>query len=296
MEYTTLGNSGIRVSRLGYGTAELRGEGICGGRPVDGQTVQKLFGLLLDSGVNCIDTAPDYGAAEEWIGKYLAPHRDQLFLATKCGCTVLEPGAAEMPHVWTPARLAENLEASLRRMRTDRIDLWQLHNAPLEAAQREGLVEVMQQAKREGKVRLIGVSTRLPWMTEYLAWGCFDAFQVPWSAFDRANEPAIEAAHAAGAGILTRGAAAQGEPGRGRGDAEKWRVFERARLADLLEEGETPTSFLIRMAISLKGAHVALTGSFNPDHLAESLRAAGRGPLSPVLLAEVRRRSEDLGN
>src|SRR2546421_4985614 len=90
---TTLGRTGLTVSKLGYGAMELRGPGAWRGRKVDPETAGALLNTVLDSGINFIDTSPDYGASEELIGQHIAHRRDEFVLASKCGC----PGSPEPP-------------------------------------------------------------------------------------------------------------------------------------------------------------------------------------------------------
>src|SRR5919112_497438 len=84
----TLGRTGLEVTDLAYGAMEVRGSRIWGGRPVTEGQAETILNAVLDSGINFIDTANDYGRSEEFIGKYLSRRRDQYYLATKCGCTV----------------------------------------------------------------------------------------------------------------------------------------------------------------------------------------------------------------
>src|SRR3712207_3887796 len=100
---TTLGRTGLPVTRLGYGAMEVRGSRIWGGRPLSEEQANTILNAVLDSGINFIDTANDYGRSEEFIGKYLAHRRAEFYLATKCGCTVVQrdENTDDTPHVWT---------------------------------------------------------------------------------------------------------------------------------------------------------------------------------------------------
>src|SRR6185369_14303611 len=121
---STLGRTGATVTKLGYGAMELRS------RRFDEAEADRLLNTVLDSGINMIDTSPDYGASEEHIGRAISHRRDEYFLASKCGCPVGE-GIGETPprgfreHIFTRENVRAGVEQSLRRMHTDHLDLVQ---------------------------------------------------------------------------------------------------------------------------------------------------------------------------
>src|SRR5689334_18064310 len=129
----TLGSTGADVTILGYGAMELRG------RPRGPETADedagRLLNEVLDGGINLIDTSPDYGRSEELIGSYIGHRRDEFFLASKCGCPMDLPAGTPppYPHDYTPENVRANVERSLRRLRTDRLDLVQVHMSPSRA-------------------------------------------------------------------------------------------------------------------------------------------------------------------
>ena len=109
----TLGRTGLEVTQLGFGAAERE---LPDEAEYDAQSVSVL-NAALDAGINLVDTAPDYGASEERIGKYLSHRRDEFYLATKCGCNIDEDGNRLEPgHLWTAERLRTNIDQSLRRL------------------------------------------------------------------------------------------------------------------------------------------------------------------------------------
>src|SRR5215510_15461084 len=99
----TLGRTGLEVTQLGFGAMEVRGNRIWGGRPCSDEQAETILTAVLDDGINFIDTANDYGKSEEFIGKYIAHRRQEYYIATKCGCTVVrrDESTDETPHVWT---------------------------------------------------------------------------------------------------------------------------------------------------------------------------------------------------
>src|SRR4028119_1406437 len=99
---STLGRTGLEVTKLGYGAMEVRGTRIWGGRPVEDSEAESILNAVLDNGINFIDTANDYGRSEEFLGKYLSHRRSEFYVATKCGCTVVkkDENTDDTPHVW----------------------------------------------------------------------------------------------------------------------------------------------------------------------------------------------------
>src|SRR5580692_8129393 len=142
MEMRTLGRTGLEVTKLGYGAMEVRGSRIWGGRPVTEDEADRILNAVLDSGINFIDTANDYGRSEEFIGRFISERRGEYVLATKCGCTVVhkDEHTDETPHVWTRDNLFRGLHESLARMRTDYLDIMQLHNPTVEQTEQGDLI------------------------------------------------------------------------------------------------------------------------------------------------------------
>lgn len=292
-----LGRTGLRVTRLGFGAMEVRGSRIWGGRPVTDQQADTILNAVLDEGINFIDTANDYGKSEEYIGKFLAHRRQEYYLATKCGCTVVHKDETtdDTPHVWTRENLFRGLNESLQRMKTDYIDIMQLHNPPAEETEQNKLVDVLKEMQQQGKVRFISISTTLPHLPTYLKWGVFDTFQIPYSALEREHEGWISQAAKAGIGTIIRGGVARGEVGVGLGNEDRWKKFEAAGLDELLEPDESRTAFLLRYTLSHPDVHTIIAGTLYPEHLRQNIAALQRGPLSPQVYAEAKRRLDQVG-
>jgi aryl-alcohol dehydrogenase-like predicted oxidoreductase len=266
--------------------------------------VEQILNAVLDAGINVIDTANDYGESEEFIGRFVGHRRQDFFLATKCGCPVASDGRAPPPgHVWTRENLLRNIETSLRRMKTEHVDVWQLHNPSVEQVKAGDLVRVMEEVRAAGKVRWIGVSSTLPHITEFITCGAFDTFQVPYSGLERAHEDVITAAARVGGGTIIRGGVARGAPslqrwvrvrlGLRRGDP--WAIWAKANLDELRALGESRTSFLLRFTLSHPEVHTTIVGTINPEHLSENVRAVETGPLPSDVYAEAKRRLEMAG-
>ena len=288
----TLGRTGLEVTDLSYGAMEVRGSRIWGGRPVTEPQAEQILHAVLDSGINFIDTANDYGRSEEFIGKFLSNRRSEFYLATKCGCTVVhkDEKTDDTPHVWTRENLFRGLHESLERMKTDYVDVMQLHNPSVEQTEQGDLVAVLQEMKAQGKVRWIGCSSTHPHIESYIASGVFDVFQIPYSALERQHEEAITKAAEAGAGTIIRGGVARGEPGAGLGNQDRWATFEKANLDELRSEGESRTAFLLRFTLSHPGMSTTIVGTLIPSHLEENIAIAAEGPLPSDVYEEAKRR------
>ncbi len=290
----TLGRTNLSVTKLGYGAMELRGPRAWGGRPIDDNAAANVLNTVLDAGITFIDTANDYGRSEEFIGRHLAHRRGEFILATKCGCTVVERDehTDDNPHVWTRENLFRGLHESLERLKTDYVDVMQLHNPSVEECETGQLVEALNEMKEQGKVRWIGISSTVPHLETFINSGAFDTFQIPYSALERLHEPFIQKAADAGAGVIVRGGVARGEPGQGMGSRNQWELWEKAKLDELLGEGEDRTAFLLRYTISHPGMSTTIVGTANAEHVKANAQAAARGPLPPDVYAEAKQRLE----
>ena len=297
MEKRMLGKTGLEVTVLGYGAMALKGNPIPVNKDDTANEAWRLLNGLLDSGVNFIDTSPDYGSSEEIIGQAISHRRDEFYLATKCGCNIPPPekGSKEGTHLWTKQMLLKNIDLSLQRMKTDHVDIWQMHNPKPDVVQEADLVAAMEEVKKQGKVRHVSISSTLPALQSYIDWGVFETFQIPYSGLERQHEEAISAAAKAGAGIIIRGGVAKGEPGESLESNKRWKPWVQANLDELCSEGESRSAFLLRFTISHPDMHTTIVGTRNPAHLEENLRAVQAGPLPQDVYAEAKRRLEGVG-
>ena len=151
----TLGD-GLTVNRLGFGAMRLTGDGIWG-PPKDPAGAIAVLRRAIELGVNFIDTADSYGpdTSEELIAEALAPYPKDLVIATKGGWN--RPGPNQWTHDASPAHLREALEGSLKRLRLDRIDVYQLH-VPDPVVPLDASIETLANLQSEGKIRLVGLS------------------------------------------------------------------------------------------------------------------------------------------
>jgi aryl-alcohol dehydrogenase-like predicted oxidoreductase len=290
----TLGRTGIEATVLGFGAMELRGaDSGRRRRPITAEQAGRVLNDVLDSGINYIDTSIDYGTSEEFIGAYISDRRGEYFLASKCGCLVGAAPAApdqRQPHVFTRENIVAGVEQSLRRMKTDYLDVVQLHSSPsMETLEAEDVIATLLELKADGKVRFIGASSTLPNIADHVALDVFDVFQIPYSALERQHEAVITEAAAHGAGTVIRGGVARGEPGAGSGAEDVWAAYERADL-DALADGASRSEFMLRFTISHPALSTTIVGTLNPEHLAQNVAAVKKGPLPEDVYAEAKRR------
>lgn len=295
----TLGRTALDVTVLGYGAMELRDPPR--GREIAEHDAERILNAVLDRGINFVDTSIDYGLSEERIGRYIAHRRDEYVLASKCGCVVGYEFTEDRvgPHDYGAANVVAGVEQSLRRMRTDHLDLVQLHLSPsVELLEQEATLETLAALRDQGKVRFIGMSGTLPHLPHQIDAGAFDVFQIPYSALDRTHEDLMSRAAAADAGVVIRGGAANGVPGgNSRGlerHADLADAWARADLDDLLD-GLTPMEFVLRFTISHPRLSTAIVGTVNPDHLDANVAAVRAGPLPAELYDEAKRRLDAAG-
>ena len=151
----TLGGD-LTVNRLGFGAMRLTGKGIWG-PPADREAALATLKRAVELGVNFIDTADSYGpyVSEELIAEALAPYPPDLVIATKGGWE--RPGPGQWTHNASPAHLRQAVEGSLKRLRLERIDLYQLHTPDL-AVSFDASIEALAQLREQGKIRHIGLS------------------------------------------------------------------------------------------------------------------------------------------
>jgi aryl-alcohol dehydrogenase-like predicted oxidoreductase len=292
-----LGRTGLEVTALGYGAMELRGAPRA--RDITEAQAETILNKVLDAGINYIDTSIDYGLSEERIGRYISHRRSEYYLASKCGCLVGAPPAPRgqrNAHFFTRDNVQAGVEQSLLRMKTDYLDIVQFHSSPSrQTLEEHGALEALLELKAAGKVRFVGMSGTLPHLTEHIAMGVFEVFQIPYSAVEREHEAAIAAAAQKGAGIVIRGGAAKGAPTKGKQAGLQWERWRQAHLDDLLD-GMTPMEFILRFTFTNPDLDTTIVGTINPAHLQTNLDILAQGPLPPDLYEEAKRRLAAAGS
>ena len=201
MEYRQLGSAGVRVSTIGLGTNRF-------GIRVDQQEVNRIVGVALAQGINFFDTADVYqeGRSEESLGVALKGRRQQVILATK---VFNKTGDGPNDYGTSRHHIIEGVEASLRRLQTDYIDLYQMHRPDPDTPIEETL-RALDDLVRAGKVRYIGASNYAAWqlaranlLAEFRGWTPFVTIQPHYHMFERGIEQElVPYCNAHGVGIL----------------------------------------------------------------------------------------------
>jgi len=191
MKYRRLGRTELEVSVVGVGTWQFGGEW---GMAFDQASVNRILGRAQELGINLIDTAECYGdhLSEALIGEAIKGQREQWIIATKFGHRF--NGHLDRDEAWTPDAVREQLEASLRALQTDYVDLYQFHSGPNEAFDQPELWEMLNDQVRAGKIRHLGLSIS-PNTNTYQTLRAgevgAEAIQVVYNRLDRAAEAEV---------------------------------------------------------------------------------------------------------
>jgi len=246
-----LGKTGIFVSSIGLGTTKL-------GRNTDvkypknfalpsDEEVRELLETTLALGVNLIDTAPAYGESEARLGQFIAQHRDQLVLCTKCGEQYRN---GKSTYNFSAAALSASVDASLRRLRTDHLDILLLHSdgRDVEILSQSEVPETLAGFKKIGKTRFIGISAKTAEGIS-LAADMLDVVMAPFSQQDPSLAAALKDARGRGLGILAIKA---------------------------LYSGHLDASTAIEFVLRQPFIDAVVVGTINPQHLREAVGTAQR--------------------
>lgn len=176
LEKRKFGATDMNVAILGFGGAEI------GFERTDQATVSKLLNAALDAGLNVVDTAECYIDSEVQIANAIGSRRKEYYLFTKCGHAVDSGGRTAD---WSKAGILKSVERSLKRLKTDAVDLLQLHSCSLDELKKGECIEAVEQAKKEGKTRYVGYSGDSQAARFAVESGRFDALQTSVSICDQ---------------------------------------------------------------------------------------------------------------
>jgi aryl-alcohol dehydrogenase-like predicted oxidoreductase len=210
----SLGRTGLTVSPVGFGAFKIgRNEGIKyadGYDLPDEEACARLLNEVLDLGIDLIDTAPAYGISEERIGRHLSGRRDQFMLSTKAGET-FEDGVGR--YDFSRQAIEASVDRSLLRLRTDRLDLVLIHSDgdDLTILESADPLDVLIQRRDRGDIRTIGFSGKtVEGHLAAIATGVVDCLMVEYHELDQSQRPVLDAAEAAGVGVLVKKGLASG--------------------------------------------------------------------------------------
>ena len=286
METTTLGKTGLEVSRLGIGLSEI---GYILTRDDEAQA-GRVLNSALDAGINFLDTAACYGISEELVGKTVSHRRGEFLLATKAGHYVPRGEGED----WTYEVVADSIDRSLRLMNTDYLDLVQLHSCGIDVLERGDVARALEDARTAGKTRFIGYSgdnENAEWAVDS---GQFDTLQTSFNLVDQgARRKILPAAEAKGMGIIIKRPIANAVWGA----AEDPRPYEHIpeytaeyyrRAGMLRTEGPLPEEpedrILLAMGFALghPEVDVAIIGTKQPEHVLANIElVANKLPIPP---------------
>ena len=253
----------LEVRRLGFGAMRITGNGIWG-PPNDPDAARALLRRVLELGVNLIDIADSYGpeVSENLIAEALHPYPEGLVIATKGGLRRTGPG--RWPRDARPERLKECCEGSLRRLRLERIDLYQLH-APDAAVPLEDSLGALKELQEEGKIRHVGVSNvSLDELERARRVVDVVTVQNRYSVVARDSEDVLEACEEAGIGFIPWFPLATGDLSRPGGGLDE---LARAR-------GVTPGQVALAWLLARSPVMLPIPGTSSVEHLEENVRAA----------------------
>jgi aryl-alcohol dehydrogenase-like predicted oxidoreductase len=289
MEKITFGRTGLQVSRLGFGGAPI------GYLKTDEQRVADILNLLLDAGVNLIDTASNYPGSETVIGRTIARRRDQCVLVSKCGPALSDlPGAA-----WSAALVSATVERSLRNLGTGHLDVMLLHSCDLQTLEKGEALGALVRARDAGKIRFAGYSGDND-AAAYAA-NLHDVAVIETSVniADQVNlRMVLPQAIKNQIGIVAKrpiANAAWKKPDEQQGLYRSYAQTYHDRLSAMKLNPEDlgiigPDAWpdiALRFTLGQPGVHTAIIGTTNPDNAKANIAYAAKGPLPAEVMRKM---------
>lgn len=307
MDIRSFGKTDMRVSALGFGAAEI------GYEDISDQVVDALLSVALDAGLNVIDTAECYADSEEKLGRALGPRRKDCFLFTKCGhAPPLQPAGTlaraarrmwtplarsmgrSLPD-WSPRLLEQTIDRSLRRLKTEWVDLLQLHSCSEQILRRGEVIEVLHRARQAGKARYVGYSGDGAAARYAVECGQFDALQTSLNIADQETiEAILPLARQRGMGVIAKRPLANALWKSQRRPENSYHHVYWDRLQALgyefLKDSRTALETALRFPLSVAGVHTAIVGTTKPENWRKNAENVAAGPLEPERFAAIRTR------
>ena len=277
------------VSVLGFGGSEI------GYEHASRKTVAELLNSALDAGLNVIDTAECYHSSEELIGQAVSDRRKQLYLFTKCG----HPHGFGERADWSKDSILESIQRSLGRLKTDKIDIIQLHSCSETELRKGEAIDALQTARERGHVRYIGYSGDSQAARYAVETGAFDTLQTSINIADQeAIDLTLPLAREKQMGVIAKRpiANAAWKTGHRPIDSYHHEYWDRLRklnygfLKDDLEKG---ISIALRFTLSVPGVHIAIVGTQKPERWQQNAKLLEVGTLDEALFGEIRERWEE---
>ncbi len=286
MEKRQLGKTDMNVTLLGFGGMEI------GYQHVSLSAAKRLLNAVLDSGINVVDTAECYSTSEELIGEAIAGRRKDFYLFTKCG----HESGWTYPD-WRPESLVRSIERSLKRLKTNHVDLVQLHSCS-EAELRKGkVIETLQRMRERGYTRYIGYSGDSKAALFAVQSGQFDTLQLSVNIADQeALEAIVPAAVERSMGVMAKRPLANmawhngDRPPSDSYGRTYWERLQRLKYEFLQGDLKQTVDTALRFVLSVPGIHAAIVGTTRPERFAENSVAVEAGPLPEQLFEGIRTR------
>ena len=279
MEKRVLGKTGMEVSVLGFGGAEI------GFEKAGAETVARLLGAALDAGLNVVDTAECYGsdetASEALIGEAVGHRRGEFYLFTKVGHASGLDGED-----WDPDMMERSIERSLKRLKTDCVDLVQLHTCGADRLKQGDVIAVLQRAREKGKTRFIGYSGDSANALYAVECGAFDTLQTSVNVADQeCVELTLPKAREANMGVIAKRPIANVAWSTGDNPPEspyRQTYWERLRaLAYPALAGDAAVKNALRFTLSVPGVHTAIVGTAKPERWVQNAALLAEGARLP---------------
>ena len=255
----------------------------------------RLLGQVLDAGINVIDTAECYGQGEKLIGQAIGHRRSEYYLFTKCG----HASGFDLSD-WSPQLLEQSIDRSLQRLKTDHVDLVQLHSCSQETLRQGEVIEVLQKARTAGKTRYIGYSGDRRAARYAVQCGAFDTLQISVNIADQESiDHIIPMAKKQGIGVIAKRSVANGawsstqEP-TDPVDQLYWERLKPLNYDFLKGDSTSIASITQRFTMSVPGVDIVLVGTTNPDHLRSNISVLETGPLPKEQYEAIRSRWKTL--
>ncbi|MSR83999.1 MAG: aldo/keto reductase [Candidatus Latescibacteria bacterium] len=292
MDYRMLGRTGLQVSALGFGAWEIGWT-----RPEEGDEVGRILNRALDLGLNFIDSSAAYRWSEELIAKYVGHRRHEFIFATKCGSgRVLEPDGEWVQTLDYSAKAIEpQIDRSLQRLKTDYLDIIQLHSPAYEDVAFGDGLEGLKKAQAKGKVRFISLSADGEAAQKAIEIGEYDTLQLTYNILEQEPAALIAAARQQqNMGIIIKNPIANALYEQPRPTGDNTALWDRAQtiLAPDGIGGLHRIEVALRWLLGNPDIHTAIVGTTNFRHLEANVAFAERGLLPTALLAEIQRRFE----
>ncbi len=284
METRRYGNTDMNVSVLGFGGSEIGYDS-----SVNAGDVKQLLDRALGEGLNVIDTAECYMNSEELIGETVSDRRQDYYLFTKCGHASGMSGPD-----WDPAMLSAQIDRSLKRLRTDYVDVIHLHSCSLEILKQGEVIEVLQKAKQDGKTRYIGYSGDAQAALWAVESGLFDSLETSLSIADQqAIDLTLPKAKERGMGVVVKRPIANaawvtGQLPQSTYAQPYWHRLQELRYDFLPQPHSIATA--LRFTLMVPGVHTAIVGTTKPDRYTSNAAIAAQGPLSADAYDAIRTR------